>query len=448
MNEILLISETEILPELELAKQEVLHYGYTFTSPIPGNRTLTYLQSTTINTVLINAYKHKLEALRICQSIKDQFRGAIKVFVFIPNSTPNEGSKFGLANAEVEDKKSIINLIEKLPNESNRNYILQENIISTYSLNGGSGSSTLSLLLAHLLDRSKEKTLVLESSNNFSIKKYLSLNNRISLLSRDRSKELGQAKDIDWLNGFISKSSLIPNMSYLNLFSNSMERSNYLANISPILNKIAEEINALATKSQTNSITNEELDAQFFTISNSLKLISKECEGDSYSLFEEIIQIGSKISKNLLFDLSSDLHSPLNKQLLKLSNKLLILFKDSYSSKDELASIKSHLENTYNLEVIPIMSSSFYHYHKYKSLHHSDWKSLLGLVPLIYPYDPEAITRFLLDGEHINPKSKLYEFVEDLQQICFKQKRNSYDFNKKKEKIRKEKKTLLSFLKK
>lgn len=291
MNDILFVSEAAIPPELELARDEISHYGYSLSFPIQLSKVLDYLKATTTSIVLINAENKKIEAYELCKTIKDNFRGAIKVFVYLPKSNPNEGSRFGLANAEVEDEYSIKDIVSKLPQKDIREYILDENIISIYGLNGGCGSSTLSILIAYVLDYYNQTSLLLESSNTLSIKKLLDLEDRLPLLMRDRGKEFNQAKDYDWFSGFISRTSLIPNMAYLNLFEWSRDKDKYLEQTNVLLGKITNKLNGLIDKNS------DGFEAQLFGIANSLKLLLKDLEGNSYSLFDELIQLGSKTWK-------------------------------------------------------------------------------------------------------------------------------------------------------
>jgi hypothetical protein len=143
-------------------------------------------------------------------------------------------------------------------------------------------------------------------------------------------------------------------------------------------------------------------------------LFSKELEGDSFSLFDEILQLGSKISRNIFFDLSSDLSSSINRQLLRFSKNIIIVFKDVHNIKGEYLSHKRLLENKYKLNVIPVLAPGYYHYNKYCNFKAADWQQILGEVPLIYPYRPDVITRLIYEAETISETEKLFVFTKEL----------------------------------
>lgn len=410
MTDILFVSETEISPELKLAQAEISHRSYGMSQEVRFSRVVEILKHSSINVVLINAQAKKLEAYELARDIKESFRGAIKVFVYLPNSNPNEGSRFGLVNAEVEDETSVQAIVNKLSPKKNRDYILEENITALYSLNGGVGSSFITILLAYVLGQNSQESLVLESSNNSSIKQSLQINSSLALLSRDRSKEINQARDFDWFNGFISKPNLIPRMSYLNLFSNIKERAQYLDQLLVFSSDLAIKLEELVG---TSLCSEPERKSKILNIANSMRLLTKELEGDSFSLFDEILQLGSKISKTMFFDLSSDIFSPLNRQLLRFSKNLVIVFRDTHTMKQELHEQKSILEK-YKVNLIPVIAPGYYHYQKYQKLSEQDWLAILGEVPLVYPYSPELVISFLFEGEAISESEPLYLFAKQL----------------------------------
>ncbi len=436
MSDILFVSESEVLPELELAKNEISHYNYNLSFPVNFNKAVDFLKGTTASIVLINANSRKIEAYELAKEIKEIFRGGIKTFVYLPNSSPNEGSKFGLVNAEVEDEKSITNIVDKLPAKDKRDYILDENVISIYSMSGGAGTSFISILMAYVLDYYSQETVLLESTNTNAIKRYLNLAPKLSLLMRDKSKELDQAKDLDWFSGFISKTPFIKKLSYLNLFNKAEDKQIYLDQASAVLQKLADDINDLIETTKNRPKLKDEMDAYMFGLSNSLKLVSKELEGESFSLFDEVIQLGSKLSKNIVFDIGNDVYNPINKQLLKLSNNLVVVFRDVNNLRETYQDQKAFFKKRYNLNIIPVIAPPHYYYSKYEALKHEDWMEILGDVPLIYPYDPETVMRFTLDHEHIDPKDKLFKFGEKLLDAC------SIQVKKEEE----SKKSLLNFL--
>lgn len=413
-NDILFVSESDILPELEIAQSEISHYGYSLSFPIHMSKALDYLKATTHSTVLINAHNKKIEAYELCKEIKNTFRGAIKSFVFLPDSNPNEGSKFGLVNAEVEDECSIKNIVDKLPKKNKRDYLLDENVISVYGMHGGAGCSFIAILLSYVLSQNKQSTLLLESTNTRAIQRYLNLDANIPLLTRDRSKEIDQAKDLDWFKGFISKSPLIEKMHYLNLFATAKDKSDYHEQASKNLRNLAFDINSILEENKEFAKTPEEINKHFFALSNSLQLMAKELEGETFTLFNEIVQLGSKLSQNIIFDIAGDVYSPLNKQLLKLSNSLVMIFRDAANLKAEFQTQKDFFESNYDLRVIPVIAPAHYHYSNYQALTNQDWHDLLGDAPLIYPYDPESVIRFTLDAKGLAKNSALYKFAEKL----------------------------------
>ncbi|MBT6842686.1 MAG: hypothetical protein HOA17_02675 [Candidatus Melainabacteria bacterium] len=414
MTDILFVSESEISSELKLAQAEINHRSYSLSQEVKFSRAVEILKHSSINIVLINANSKKMEAYDLAREIKDSFRGAIKTFVYLPNSSPNEGSRFGLVNAEVEDETSIQSIVNKLAPKKSRDYVLEENITSFYSLNGGVGSSFITILLAYVLGQNSHESLVLESSNNFAIKHNLGIQARLALLSRDRSKEINQARDFDWFSGFIAKPALIPLMSYLNLFGTIKERSQYSDQLVGFGVGLAEKLEAIAAQDLgLDNVTEQR--SKLMNIANSLRLLNKEFDGDSFSLFDEILQLGSKISKNMLFDLSSDISSPLNKQLLRFSKNLVVVFRDTQSMKQEFQEHQLVLEQ-YQVDIVPVIAPGYYHYTKYAKLKEADWLEILGEVPLIYPYSPELVTNFLFEGNDIAKSEPLYRFAKQLLQ--------------------------------
>lgn len=419
MTDILFVSETEVRAELQLAQSEIVHRGYHISQAVRFDKAIDLLKISSLNIVLINAYSKKLEAYDLARDIKDAFRGAIKVYVYLPESNPNEGSKFGLLNAEVEDQSSIKAIVNKLSPKRQREYLSDENINAVYSLNGGAGSSLITILLAYVLNYYNQESLVLESSNTFAIRESLNIDTGLALLSRDRSKEVNQARDLDWFKGFLSNPALAPKMSYLNLFANLEERMNYLDQGIGFTAHIASSLEEIATKSSifgddTSLYSAQEVKSRILNIANSMKLFSKELEGDSFSLFDEILQLGSKISRNIFFDLSSDLTSSINRQLLRFSKNIIIVFKDTHHIKGEYLLHKRFFEERYKLNVIPVLAPGHDHYNKYLHLKEADWQQILGEVPLIYPYRPDIVTRLIYEAETIAETEKLFVFTKDL----------------------------------
>lgn len=430
MTDILFVSETDISPELKLAQLEISHRAYNLSQAVKFSRAVEIIKHCSINTVLINAAGKKLEAYELACDIKESFRGAIKVFVYLPDSSPNEGSRFGLVNAEVEDEFSIKAIVNKLSPKKTRDYILEENITSLYSLNGGVGSSFITILLAYVLSQNSQESLVLESSNSFAIRDQLQLSSPLALLSRDRSKEINQVRDFDWFSGFITNSKLIPQMSYLNLFTNVQERAEYFDQSLIFNSELATRIEALIESDDT-LYTKQERKSKLLNIVNSMRLLTKELEGDSFSLFDEIVQLGSRVAKTMFFDLSSDIFSPLNKQLLRFSTNLVLVFRDTHLMKQEFQE-QIKLLKKYKVNIVPVIAPGYYHYQKYQKLTEADWLRILGEQPLIYPYSPELVTSFVFEGKAIARSEPLYLFAQALllrlglkiKQESFKSSRN------------------------
>jgi hypothetical protein len=410
MTDILFASESEINPELRLSQSEIAHRSYSMTQAIKFSRVIEILKHSSINVVLINAHERKLEAYELAREIKENFRGAIKTFVYLPNSNANEGSKFGLLNAEVEDEHSIKTIAEKICPNKDRDYVLEENISSFYSLSGGAGSSFITILLSYVLEH--EKVLLLESNNSFNLRNSLTIPTQLSLLSRDRSKEINQVRDLDWFMAYVSQTQFLPNLYYLNLFNNIKQRDQYLSQASKFSLDLSSKLEELAG-SKPELFATQEFKSKLHNIANSLLVLNRELEGESYSLFDELVQLGSKLSKTMFFDLSQDIISPLNKQLLKFSKNIVVVFRDSQSMKQEFQEQKAYLEN-YKLNIVPVLAPAYYHYHQYQKLNSEEWISILGEVPLIYPYCPEHVTSFLLEGEPLPKSSPLIKFAKEL----------------------------------
>ena len=55
-----------------------------------------------------------------------------------------------------------------------------------------------------------------------------------------------------------------------------------------------------------------------------------------------------------------------------------------------------------------------YQQNSYRRFSNYDWQELLGDVPLIYPYAPEAITSFVFDLVALTENKKLNQFTKNL----------------------------------
>lgn len=414
---ILLVSETALCSSLELVCAELTSRQIKVSSPQKINAAIEILKSSEITTVLINAQNNKLEALNLSRDIKEIFRYAVDVFVYIPDASLAEASQFGKYNAQVEDQNTIAEIVNRFKFQDGRKYIIEENVTSIYSLNGGCGSSFITILLAKYLSDFKQNSLVIESSNKNSIKEMLNLNTGLALLSRDKSKEINQVKDYEWLQTFISYSHQIERMSYLNLFNSIQERNQHSKSSIESLQRLAQSFEEIH-----NSINENTLDCRsnLGSMISSLKLITKDIEGNSFNIFEEIIQLGSKVSSNIFFDISSDISSSLNKQLLNFSKNIIIIFKDSLDIKNEFQKQKEFFESEYNLNVIPVVAPNEYQMKYCQSLNDDAWLEILNEVPVIYPYALEQVTRFIYDQEDIPKNHELMSFAKELlQKLCF-----------------------------
>lgn len=394
MKSILFVTESNPDSLLNLVLNELSSHGFSSSFPVRFTKALEFLRiHPSTKVVLIDARAFKLEAYELCKKIKDTYKGLVKVYIFLDESNLNEASRFGLAQAEVEDPSTIKNLAEKLSYEKEKKIFLDENISSIYSLSGGAGSSTLMILLSHFLSEDMKNTLCLDLSHSQSLRRYLALQPRHFLFNRTLETEFNLEKDLDWLDNYISKSELIPRMSYLNLYSNAKDRYKVLEEAADCLENLVSE-------------------TELSKVRDSINLISKELQGKSYSLFEDIIRLGSKLASNMFFDLGNDLGSPINKQLLNYSKNLIVLFKDEFFISDLYKEEKKHFQ-TLNLNVLPIICPGA-SYKNYLKLNEKDWIDILEDYPLVMPYKPEEIMAFTLDKIKIEKSSELYKFVKNL----------------------------------
>ncbi len=415
MKEILLVSDIEIDSQLELARTELAHYAYSFSFPVPLNRALEELRS--YSQVLINASGSKLAALELVKAIREQHKGAIKVFVYLPDSSASEGSKFGLLGAEVEDELSVQRIIDKLPQADKRSYNIDEEIIAVYGMHGGAGSSLLSILISYVLGKSGLSSLLMElSPSATSIRDALVLDTKPALLTRDRNKELDLSKDMDWFSGFISRSHFLRETFYLHLFNSSAARDIFSLKAASFTEKISEQLLSIADRSKYYQHSADELEAALRTTRNSLQLLGQELSGSSYSLFDEVLQPGSQLAKHFVVDLGSDISSPLNRQFLRFTKHLILLVRDNCTSnlRTSLQSQIKHLEDTYNLNIIPVLAPGHHRYQDYYRFSAAQWQTLLGLEPLVFPYQPDLVSGFLLDHEDLDNNSALMSFVKNL----------------------------------
>ena len=368
---ILLASNTEVSTNLKMLVSEANQKGFVFSSAIPFKNLLGELKQENSKVVLINAENSKLEALELCRSLKNQYKGTIKVFVYMENSSASEGSRFGLLNAEVEDQTSTKLFCDKLLGLNNE-YIIDENIICFASLNGAGGASFTSIALASMLEDYGTNALLFENSANFSLKNYLSLSTNLSLLGSNLDDNK-VTNDIEWFKSFVYKSELLPQSYYLSLFRDFSEKQKFLKASMSFLDDLATD---LRDETKTNA---REL------VANSLELFKKEMLGTSFSMFNEIIGLGSKLSKNFFIDIGSDFYSSINMQFLKLAKSCLIFIKDNKDMNIEFKKFKDFFEHEHTCKLVPVLVTEEHKYNNYKNISNKEWQSILGTVPLIMP---------------------------------------------------------------
>lgn len=417
MKQILFVSGTEISSQLRLSLSEMSDRGFRFMTIADFSKVIISLKSSCVDTVIINSESRKLEAYELAKDIKEHFKSSIKVYVYLPESSANEGSKFGLVNAEVEDDKTVLSLVNKISPESSQEYSIDENITAIYSLHGGVGASSISLILSEYFYQGKEKTLIAETTNNFGLKRLLNLDDGHAILSRDYSRDFNQSKDLDWFRAFLQESLLVPGSFYLNLFNDIQEKENFNSSFALKIQELSESLDEqIKSFENANDVlfTKQEFVSNLLGISNSLKLSAKELSGDSLILFFEILQLGSQIVDNFIFDIGSDCFSNLNHQILKTAKNLVVVFRDNIDLKDEYLAQKAFFEREYKLKLVPVLVPDIYQQNSYKKFSSKDWQELIGDIPVIYPYAPESMAGFVFDHEPLIRNKKLYQFAKTL----------------------------------
>lgn len=410
MTDILFISETELAPELSLAKHEISSQQLRMTNPISFAKAIQSLKSNFFEVILINGFNKKLDTYELCREIKNLFRNTVRIFVFLPEVNANEASRFGLLNAEVEDKVSIINLASKLVSRNSKEKPeIEENITALYSPYGGIGTSSIAISMAYTLSHFEQSSILIETNTNQSIKNTFKLHDSLALLARDSTKDSNL--DQDWFSGFISKTPFIANLYYLNLFNSLQEKLKYFDKDLEQLQDLHLEAGKLLNHEE---LSVKEKTLKLNLIYNSLKLLSKELEGSSYSLFNEIIQTGAKLSHNFIFDLGTDILSPLNKQLLKYTKNVVLVLKDSSHLAQSYHEHKTYLESKDIKSIIPVIATNEFNYQRLSRIPEDNWLELMDEVPLIYPYTLEEITNLFYEHVDLPENSKLLEFSKAL----------------------------------
>jgi hypothetical protein len=398
---ILFASNTEVSTSLKFLISEANQKGFVFTPAILFQDLIGEIKKESSKIILINAEASKLEALELCRVLKNEFKGSVKVFVYMSQSSASEGSRFGLLNAEVEDENSIKLFCDKLL-ALNNEYIIDENITCFASLSGSSGASFTSIALASLLEDFSSNALLLENSANFALRDYLSISTNLSLLGSDNDSATKVSNDLDWFKSFIYKSDLLSNGLYLNLFNDYKEKFSYLKNNATFLSHLASEL-----KSEDISLTKNR------AVADSLELVQRDILGNSFSVFNEIIGLGSKLSKNFFIDIGSDFYSPLNIQFLRLAKNCVIFFKDNKEINEEFKRLREFLCSEFSFKLIAVIVTDDYTFKNYNKIKNDQWLDILGTVPLVMPPCKDAFDTLVLRNKKIFDK-KYLNFLQTL----------------------------------
>jgi hypothetical protein len=429
MINLILVSESNPDLSLQTTLNELAKEAILLSNPINFDQGLRFLKNSNGHFVLINAAQRKLEAFELCQQIKQEFKGRIKVFVYLPNASLNEASKFGSLNAEVEDEQSIRHIASKISIDKNQQYLYDELTISICSLYGGLGASHLAVLLAYTLGLTGHHSLLLESSNNFTLKKILNIDNNLALLETDQNKGNKQILDEDWLSNFLTKLGSLPNTYYLNLFNSLDKRLYYLLQNKDTckqINEIAKSSRKILDKCHQSPEPNEfsnayalkEIKQQLLNIDMISEQLYQDIEGQSLTIFDRIIGLGSKFATTMIFDLSTDLVSPLNRQFLHLSKFLLVLLKDDELVKMNYLALRNFITEQYPCTIIPVLIAEHDNYLRYQNINDEAWFNILGTRPLIYPYKLDSIIKLGSEAKHLNSKDPLLKFARELLRSC------------------------------
>jgi hypothetical protein len=398
---ILYASNTEASSSLKSLIAEANQKGFIFTPAILFKDLLNEVKKESSKIILINAEESKLEALELCRSLKSEYKGSVKVFVYMSQSSASEGSRFGLLNAEVEDENSIKLFCDKLF-ALNNEYIIDENITCFASLSGSSGASFTSIALASMLEDFSANAILLENSANFALRDYLSISTNLSLLGGDLDDNKLTSNDLDWFKSFIYKSDILETSLYLNLFNDFKEKYQYNLNNISFLGHLASEL-------RSNDINKTKNNA----VADSLELLEKDFQGKSFSLFNEVIGLGSKLTKNFFIDIGSDFYSSLNLQFLHLAKNCVVFFRDNKEINSEFKALKNYLQSEFALKLIPVILTDEYNFKNYEKLKNHDWQEILGTIPLIMPPVKDAFDALILRNKKIYDK-KYLAFLQNL----------------------------------
>ena len=403
--DILFISESPILPELDLIRRELLEQGFSNLIKVDFSNGLELLKTTKFASVLINANDKKIETYEFCLKLRSALGADSKVFVFMPQATLNEASKFGKTNTEIIDLACLGVMIDTLK-ATDQSFLAHKKINSILSINGGLGASTLTVLIAFACHQQKKSSLILEATNKFTIRDILGINTGKAFLTRDRSLEHKQVLDQKWFKGFLQNSLQHSYAKYLDLFTSSEEKISYLEKTAFYCQNLNEQINEIGHQ--------EIKPYQLAMISDSLKLIAQDLKGDSAVLLDELVKFLYDSDDEIIVDLGLDHQSPLNRQFLDLSKNIIIVFSDQPGTKSILLDLKKYLTKKYSANLIGVFVCDIENLNFYQNISETEWLSTIGFMPLIMPREADLVSAFVYDNECITKDSKTYNFLKTL----------------------------------
>ena len=400
-SKILFAANADIDSNLKMLFSEANQKGFVFSNAIKYHEVVQTIKDENVKIVFINAVNSKLEALELCKDLKKEFKAAVKVFVYLHQSTANEGSRFGMLNAEVEDEQSLKLFCDKLL-VLDEECSIEENLVCFSSLSGSSGASFACIALTYLLEQYGSNAILLENSSSFSIRNLLSLDTNLALLSTNNDNSSKYNNDFECFKNFIYKIDNLPTSHYLNLFSNFYSKFDYLNSNYSFLQELAKEL-----------VDRSRLDEKSTAVANSLEFFYKDLQGSSFSLFNEIIGFGSKLSKNFFIDIGHDYFSAINLQFLRLAKYCLVFFTDQKQIAQDFKSLKSFLEKELKVEAVPVLACNEYNFAEFQKMPIDFWLNILGEVPLLMPSSLASIETLISADAQIYDKNYL-KFLEDL----------------------------------
>ena len=403
--DVLFITETQILPELDLIKRELLDQGFSNLIKVDFANGMDLLKASKFNCVLINANDKKIEAYEFCLKLRSALGLDFKVFVFMPQASLNEASKFGKINAEIVDLGSLSVMVDTLKAHDS-SLLAPKKIHSILSINGGLGASTLAVLLAFACHQQKKSALVMEATNKFTVRDLLGINPGKAFLTRDRTLEHKQILDQKWFKGFVQVSSQHSYAKYLDLFTSSDEKISYLEKTAFYCENLNEQINEIGH--------HEIKPYQLNMISDSLRLIAQDLRGDTGVLLDELVKFLYSGDDEVLVDLGLEHQSTLNRQFMDLSKNIIMVFSDQPGTKSILLDLKNHLTKKYSANLIGVFVCDIENFSFYQNISKAEWHSTIGFVPLIMPREADLVTAFIYDNECITKDSKTYYFLKSL----------------------------------